>query len=204
MTTRAIALVVAVSMSVAACSTTSTIHRAHGPAYEAEIVDSDVNTLRVLGDDGRIHEVSREEVTDIDHPGNVVLTVGAILVAVGALVALSISSDRNGSQQEREDATAIALVYGLPGLMMTVAGGVTYISSKSKADAFEAGRFPSLSRPPQVRSLPPPAPPRLPAPPPAAPAPVQTAPTPAHIAPAPVPPADEPEVIPAPPAEPPR
>jgi len=188
------ALVLVVSLSLAACSTTSTIHRAHGPAYEAEIVDSDGNALRVLGDDGRIHEVSREEVTDVDHPGNVVLTVGAILVAVGALVALSISSDSKGSQQERDDATAIALVYGVPGLVMTVAGGVTYISSKSKASAFETGRFPTLSRPPQVPALPPPAAPPLPAPSP---------PPPAPTAPAPSPPAEEPEVVPAPPAEPP-
>jgi hypothetical protein len=199
MTMRALALVV--SLSLAACSTTSTIHRAYGPAYEAEIVDSDANRLRVLGDDGRIHEVPREEVTDIDHPGNVLFTVGAVLVGVAAIVAFSTPDGSNLSQQQqehdRETATAVSLVYGVPGLAMLIAGGVPYFSSRSKASAFETGRAPTLSRPPQVRSLPPPAPPRLLAPAPPAPAPAQPAP-------APSPPADEPQVIPAPPAEPPR
>ncbi len=150
---RGIALVVA--LSVGACSTTATIHRAHGPAYEAEIADSDASRLRVLGDDGRLHEVPRAEVTDVDHPGNVVLTVGAVLAGIGALVALSILSDSNSTQQQRNDATAIALVYGLPGLAMLIAGGVTYIGSISRASAFENAIVPrgaAAARPDVPRS----------------------------------------------------
>jgi hypothetical protein len=188
---RGMALIVA--LSVGGCSTTATIHRVYGPAYEAEIADSDGSALRVLGDDGRLYPVSREEVTDIDHPGNVVLTVGAVLVGIAALVSLSIANDGDGSQN-REEATAVGLVYGLPGLAMLIGGGVTYIGSKSRASAFETGRFPALSRPPQARP-PSPIPPPWP-PPAAAPAPAPTAPT--------APPADEPQVVPAPPAESPR
>ena len=196
---RGIALVVA--LSVGACSTTATIHRAHGPAYEAEIADSDASRLRVLGDDGRLHEVPRAEVTDVDHPGNVVLTVGAVLAGIGALVALSISSDSNSTQQQRNDATAIALVYGLPGLAMLIAGGVTYIGSMSRASAFENAIAPAAPRPPDRMYRapgPPPGPPPAAAPAPAA------APPAAPPTPAPPPPADEPQVLPAPPAEPPR
>lgn len=184
---RGMALVVA--LSVGACSTTATIHRAYGPAYEAEIVTSDPTALRVLGDDGRLHEVSRAEVTDIDHPGNVVLTVGAILAGLGALVLFSTVNDNNSPEQET--GTVISLVYGLPGLVMMIGGGVTYFTSKSHASAFETGRFPVMSRPPQV---PPSAPLPPPWPPPAAP----------PTKPAPPPSADEPQVVPAPAGESPR
>ena len=191
---RGIALVVA--LSVGACSTTATIHRAYGPAYEAEIADSDASALRVLGDDGRLHEVSRVEVTDVDHPGNVVLTVGAVLIGIAAIATVSILSEADVSEQEQQTATAVSMVYGLPGLAMLIGGGVTYIGSKSRASAFETGRFPAQSRPPQVQpapAVPPPWPPPAASPPPAV-----TPPAPAP------PPADEPQVVPAPPAESPR
>ena len=192
MTMRAIALLV--SMSLGACSTTATIHRVYGPSYEAEIADSDASALRVLGDDGRLHAVPRAEVTDVDHPGNVVLTVGAVLTAIGALVAISIMNDGTPSMPaDRDDATAIGMVYGVPGVVMMALGGVAYITSKSRASAFEAGRFPTLSRPPPVRHLPP-LPPPPPAPAPAPPAPAPPSP----------PPADEPQVVPEPAAESPR
>jgi hypothetical protein len=192
---RGMALVVA--LSVGACSTTSTIHRVYGPAYEAEIVDSDASALRVLGDDGRLHAVSRPEVTDVDHPGNVLVTVGAVLVGIAAIATLSILGEGDVSEEERETATAVSAVYGLPGLAMLIAGGVTYIGSKSRASAFENVLVPTGPLPAD-RMYRAPVPP--PWPPPA------TAPTaPAPTAPAPAPrPADEPQVVPAPPAEAPR
>jgi hypothetical protein len=192
---RGVALVVA--LSAGACSTTSTIHRAYGPAYEAEIVDSDASTLRVLGDDGRLHAVSRAEVTDVDHPGNVLVTVGAVLLGIAAVATLSILSEDHVSEEERETATAVSAVYGLPGLAMLIAGGVTYIGSKSRASAFENALVPAGPRPVdrQYRApFPPPWPPPAAAPAPAA----------APPAPAPPPRADEPQVVPEPPAESPR
>ena len=195
---RGMALVVA--LSVGGCSTTATIHRVYGPAYETEIADSDASALRVLGDDGRLHEVPRGEITDVDHPGNVVITVGAILVGIAALASISIMNERNGSQN-REEATAVGLVYGLPGLAMLVAGGVTYIGSKSKASAFENALVPAGPRPAD-RMYRAPVPPPWP-PPAAAPAPAAAPPA-APPAPAPPPPADEPQVVPASPVESPR
>ena len=64
-----------VAIALAGCSTTATIHRVNGPAYEAKILRSDPTSLVVQGDDGRPYRVPCQQVSDIDHPGNVMATV---------------------------------------------------------------------------------------------------------------------------------
>jgi hypothetical protein len=50
--TRLVALALAGSMM--SCSTTATIYRVNGPAYEAEIVGSDPDALEVRAENGRV------------------------------------------------------------------------------------------------------------------------------------------------------
>jgi len=138
---RAVALSGAISL--AGCSTTATIHRTAGPAYEATIRRSDPTSVEVLGDDEQTYRVPCAEVADIDHPGNVLATVGAGLLGIAGLGAWSIAKD--GSQADSKNAaTAIGVVYGLPGLLMAVVGGSIWLSSKSNAKACEES--PSLGR----------------------------------------------------------
>ena len=63
------------------CSTTATISDLDRGQIESEIVGADASRLYL--DDGR--QVDKSRVTDIDHPGNVHLTVGLIMGGTGLL-----------------------------------------------------------------------------------------------------------------------
>src|SRR5436190_22598247 len=82
-----------VLLSFTACSTTATVQRSNGPAYEATIINSDSGAVYVRAEDGLTYRVPRAEVVDIDHPGNVLLAVGASLIAYGVAIGYSIRHD---------------------------------------------------------------------------------------------------------------
>ena len=149
------ATALAVAISLAGCSTTATIHRVNGPAYEATILRSDPTSLEIQGDDGRPYRVPREQVSDIDHPGNVLATVGAVLMGIAGLTAYAAETDKSGSDS-RNAAIAVGVVYGLPGLLMAVTGGAIWLSSKDKAKACEESTLPLGRMPPDVPAYPPP------------------------------------------------
>jgi hypothetical protein len=204
---RAVALSVAISL--AGCSSTATIHRVNGPAYEAKILRSDPTSLDVLGDDGRPYRVSREQVSDIDHPGNVLATVGAVLVGVAGLIAWAVATDHSQSQSDRNSAAiAVGTIYGLPSLVMAVTGGSIWLSSKEKARALEEAPMPIARTPPPDRPTyappwaAPPWPPTAPATSvPKAPLRLEAEPIPARgVPPADPPQSDPPSFRPAPPA----
>ena len=173
------------------CASTATIARTDAPDSEAEIARSDADALYLLGRNERIYRVPRESIAGIDHPGNVEILVGAILLGVFTLTVISVRNDGDNN----EVILPLALVYGGPGLALTLSGLLRYIPSVQAAHTFEsAPRLPPL--PPALRAPMPgayPAPPGLfPTPPPPAPAPsAPPAPPQPEIAP-------EPEVIPAP------
>ncbi len=93
----------------AGCSTTATISRVNGPAYEAHILASDTNFLRVRDNYGREFLVPREDVADIDHPGNVLYTIGLVLVAMST--AMIIGDLSHGDQSRQTEWSGM----GLPG-----------------------------------------------------------------------------------------
>jgi hypothetical protein len=202
---RAAALSVAISL--AGCSTTATIHRVSGPAYEAKILQSDATSLDVQGDDGRPYRVPREQVSDIDHPGNVLATVGAALLGFAGLISYVAATENGGGPSSRDTAITVGVVYGLPGLLMAVAGGSIWLSSKDKARACEESPLP-VGRPPADLPAYPPAwarPPWPPAAPPTAgskpPIRLEAEPVPARAEPPAAPPeSDSPSFRPAPPA----
>jgi hypothetical protein len=143
------------AISLGGCSTTATIHRANGPAYEAKILRSDPTSLDVQGDDERPYRVPCEQVSEIDHPGNVIATVGAALMGIAGLAAWSIATER--SQADRRDGViAVSIGYGLPGLLMAVYGGSVWYSSKNKARACEEAPMPVVATPPDRPAYPPP------------------------------------------------
>ena len=167
------------------CASTATIARTDAPDNEAEIEHSDADALHVFArGGGRIYRIPRESIAGIDHPGNVEILVGAILLGVFAITVI-------GTRDERDSNAIIAplaLVYGAPGLALTLSGMLRYIPSWQAARAFQSADRP-MGTPPALRapmpgSYPPPPPP-LPAPtaPPAPPEPER---------------APEPEVMPAP------
>jgi hypothetical protein len=193
-----------VAISLAGCSTTATIHRVNGPAYEAKILQSDPTSLDVQGDDGRPYRVPREQISDIDHPGNVLATVGAALLGFAGLISYVAATDTGGGASSRDTAITVGVIYGLPGLLMAVAGGSIWLSSRDKARACEEALLPVGRPPPDVPAYPPPwAAPQWPPPPNSGSKPpirLEAEPIPAPAPPAAPPPPAPPSFRPAPPA----
>jgi hypothetical protein len=78
------------------CASTATIQRTDGPDNEARIVSSDAGGIYVPARNGQTYRIGRESISGIDHPGNVEILIGSILVGVGR------PGDRRGvSETER-------------------------------------------------------------------------------------------------------
>jgi hypothetical protein len=176
------------------CASTATIARTDGPDTEARIVNSDLGAVYVRARNQQIYRIPRESVMAIDHPGNVEIIVGSILVG---LVGLAIFQLRD--EGDSDAILPVGLVYGTPGLALITSGLLKYVPSVQAASAYQSFEPPRNAPPgmvwaPPLPAPPPPAarPPQQPATPPAAPAP--PAPTPPPLP--PEPPPEEPEVIP--------
>jgi hypothetical protein len=167
-----------VSITFAACSSTATIRRGNGPAYEAAIASSDEQAVYVRGENGMTYRVPRAEVVDIDHPGNIALTVGASLLAYGVLMGFLIHNEEPNPSSVGESVAVGALFAG-PGAVLAGVGGLTYLHSRQRASAFENAVVAPIVAPPAQPYLPPgygwpvpqwqPSPPPPPPPAPAAP-----------------------------------
>ena len=96
----------------AGCSTTATISRTNGPALDADILVSDANSMRVRDDYGREFLITREEVADIDHPGNVLTTIGVVLIAMS--IPMFVAALSPGSESRETEWSGLELVYGIP------------------------------------------------------------------------------------------
>jgi hypothetical protein len=70
-----------VSCAAFGCSTTATIARTNGPPIEASIEGGSPSSIVLEG--GAI--VSRNEITEVDHPGNVHAVVGGVILGYGLL-----------------------------------------------------------------------------------------------------------------------
>lgn len=66
------------------CSTTAVVTERSGGTIEGEILGSDRRNVYVQGSADRV-AISRDDIVDIDYPGNVAATIGAILTVYGAV-----------------------------------------------------------------------------------------------------------------------
>jgi hypothetical protein len=155
------------------CASTATITRSDSPDNEAQIVNSDAGALYVQARNGRIYRIGRESVTGIDHPGNVEILIGSLLLGVVGLIAVMART-----QNDNEAIAPIALVYGSPGAVLLASGLYHYVPSVQAARVFETAD-PGVRSPPagtwfpvppptqqQTPALPPPLPQRPVTPPP--------------------------------------
>ena len=141
MTARILASTVVIAFS--GCATTATIGRTDGPDSEAEIIRSNEEALFVRGSNGQIYRLERSTVSDIDHPGNVVMVVGASLIGMlGLLLAAMNPTERRGA------VGPLTIGYGLPGLFLLGLGGNRYNQSVTAARAFVNAPGPELPAPP--------------------------------------------------------
>lgn len=74
------------------CSTTAHITLRDGSRVDGEIVDSDRASV-VVRRSGEEVRVPRDEIDDIDHPGNFLLTLGALGAGGWGLILLAASAD---------------------------------------------------------------------------------------------------------------
>lgn len=115
------------------CANTATIRRNNGPDLEAQIVSADPGALNVAGSDG-VYRIPREDVYDIDHPGNVTLGVGVGLLALAVVAFAALAA--NGSL-DRGTGPAVGSLLAAPGAGLTFFGSVIYLRSKHASAAFE-------------------------------------------------------------------
>lgn len=160
---------VLVILSFGACSSTATIVRTDGPDNETRIESSDAGALYVRARNGRIYRIPRESITTIDHPGNVEILVGGILLGVAGLIFGQLLTST--SSNDRDDAYLVSAVYGLPAVWLLTSGLAHYIPSVRAAHEFESAEIPvrpppPFAYPPPPMALPPPPPPPAAAPPP--------------------------------------
>jgi hypothetical protein len=142
---------------VSGCSTTATVITRDGKREETRIVGGDREVLLLQNDYGVEKVVRRTEVKDIDHPGNVVATIGGIiggsyglsLAFVGSLCATS-GSSRNSTCLPLLGMTGAMTALGA---VMFVWGLWTWLGSKNAVS--DSVSTPPVPTPP-VTPLPPP------------------------------------------------
>lgn len=114
---------------LAGCGTTATVSRLGSRPLDARIVGGDSASIYVETDSAK-YAVPRNEITDIDHPGNVAATIGAIVTGYGiANIAAGASDcDRYGGAY-----CAGVFLPAAIGAPVMAYGLVTWISSVSAA-----------------------------------------------------------------------
>jgi hypothetical protein len=139
-----------VMIAFTGCATTATISRTDAPDTEAAIVSSTPDALFVRGSNGKVYRLDRPSVGDIDHPGNVNMTIGGLLLGFVGLLLLSVSA----GSENREALTPVGLIYGLPGLGLLAFGSYQYGKSVSAARAFTDYSGPAYREQPLAPSAP--------------------------------------------------
>jgi hypothetical protein len=191
------------ALAAIGCSTTATVVRRDGTELEGTINGGTPTGVVVTTEDGQGAHIPRDDIREIDHPGNVHAIAGGLFVLLSGmmLVGQSESCDRNPSGE-----CWAFLIPGAIGTTLLIWGIPVWRSSVDAAGQSSMRLHPRDDRPRQGAEQPAPSgelPPQSPAPPgyvgpaPSGAAPAPSA-APAPAAPAPVPSAPPP----APPAEP--
>jgi hypothetical protein len=130
---RPLRLTLALLAWLCGCSTVAKISLIEGGYVEAKIQRSDQDNLFFETETGAEVPIPRSEVTEIDHPGNVVAVVGGLLSAYGATVIVEKLS--TCSDQELPGAACTGALWpATVGASMLVWGLVTWVSSTRAAD----------------------------------------------------------------------
>ena len=208
---RGIALLGLALGATAGCSTTATVTRNDGTSIDGWIAGGTQDSVVVDSRTGRRSEIPRNQIRDVDHPGNVHAIIGGSVLAYGGFVIADSFPDCRASSEPNVECTA-AFIPALVGASILAWGLVTWIGSKEAFDDRSLSHLPSEkprprwapptapvaaetpappAGPPARSALPPPPPPQAPAPSDSGPTPPSAAP-PAPSPPAPPPPAEEP------------
>jgi hypothetical protein len=182
-----------------ACSTSATITRTNGTSVEGWVRGGTPESIIVEPRVGNIQEIERDDIAEIDHPGNVHLLVGGMVLGYGGIL---VGAGLDDCQQaETVGNCATLFIPAIVGAGIAAWGLVTWAGSKEAvADRRLAARRPRKQAPQQaappaasaVTEAPAP-PPELPPLPPRAPATAPSSDEPAPDAPAAPPPEPPPD-----------
>lgn len=90
---QAVLLVLCIGSTAAGCTSSATITLRSTMPIEAEILDSDSTNIYVRPSQFEPpKKIAREDIEDIDHPGNALMGIGVVSGALGSLVLLSARS----------------------------------------------------------------------------------------------------------------
>jgi len=148
--------------ALSACTTTATISRSDGYQVEGWIRGGSGDAIVVEPRVGRRQVIPRNDVTDIDHPGNVHIVVGGVLLGFGASVIAS-GVDDCVNRNDGGTGCFFMVTPAILGASMVVWGLATWLGSKDSAadtsqklPSHEERIGPRLGLPPPEGMLPPP------------------------------------------------
>ena len=136
-TQRVLPTLLTVVVAISGC--TASIERRRAPDIDARIVGSDRSGIVVETDRGERRRIPGSEIKEIDHPGNVLMTVGAIFAGLALL------SAESQNPNDRAEADGLAVV----GLSLFVGGAIPYFRSTGASGEFDPADIPAVdtSRP---------------------------------------------------------
>jgi hypothetical protein len=120
------------STLICGCSTTATISRINGKTVDAKIRRSTPGAVVVETDGGREVSISRSDISDIDHPGNVAAVLGGLVSAYGAV---NIASGASGCAEGGGAYCTGVFLPAAVGVPILIWGLSTWIGSTSAASA---------------------------------------------------------------------
>ena len=138
---RAIALCTLFAFSACSATLTRRDDRFFYRTYEGTIVDSDADSVRIRTDSGSVEKVRRADIDDIDHPGNVLGTIGLVLGA-GSVVLFSVNQAAGGYHPPESTyaLTAMCGLYLVTGVVFAIIGWSDYFASRRAANHFDRAR----------------------------------------------------------------
>lgn len=152
------------------------IERGDGPDVSGVIESSDEKGLTIRNEAGGRYRIEGKGIRNVDHPGNVVATVGGVLMALGALQFPA--ADEEPDRQTADNARDAGRAYLIVGFAMIVGGLIPYYLSHRAAWDFQTRDEDTPEQRPQSMPMPAPAPAAVPAPAPSPTPPSDAAPTP--------------------------
>jgi len=124
------AILILLTMAIG-CSTTATVKLRDGREYEGVITDSNAEWIYIDRDPGTPMDVRRENVTSIDHPGDIHFIIGSVIAGLG-VANLAVNADECG-EDGCFSMCAVAITPLAVGLGVGTWGLVVWLDSKGTA-----------------------------------------------------------------------
>jgi hypothetical protein len=132
-------IVILIALLAAGCSRSATIHMKGGGIVRGEIARSDAASIYVKAESsGEERAVSRANIHEIDHPGDILGVIGTILAVpsmVLAIVGVAFYCEAPPSVGETVGTVSIVtgLVIGIPSIVVAIGGFSRYSESADAA-----------------------------------------------------------------------